>query len=604
MMRSMFAGVSGLKAHQVRMDIIGNNIANVNTAGYKSSRATFQDMLSQTMRPATAPTDTRGGSNPQQVGLGVQLGSIDVKHTQGNTQSTGYITDLAIEGEGFFVLGQGENRQYTRAGIFGLDNGTEGNLVSLVNGERVLGYVANQDGVIDPNSSLEPLYISASETITPRATNTVFFAGNLDNRLSAGTSVDRTVQVFDSHGREQTIVVNLEKLSGDNAWRWDADWLLVSDTFPSLNNEIENNGEYLVYGDSGSGFEMRDLTGSIVAKSGDGRMWTSRRTDDTDPSQPFTGPNFEFETPLAPGFEVRAVTDKGSIFLTSSMSLKRQFSFQTNTPVSGTPAPDFSSTLFETDSFYKVYQDNEGRFQLTDSKGVSVATSSDGTSWKAIPATPSDPEVDFDFGMKLAPGSIIKTDSATVLTADVRSYSDSGLADRTIQFNQDGSFSGLLDNKVRLEPALADALDIELDFTDFTEYADAFTAKFMHQNGYTSGALESYAIDQNGVIVGSFSNGLTRNLGQVALARFANAAGLQRSGSTMFVDTPNSGTAQIGAAGVPGFGLISPSSLEMSNVDLSEEFTEMIITQRGFQANSRIITTSDEMLQELVNLKR
>ncbi|NMB19563.1 MAG: flagellar hook-basal body complex protein [Firmicutes bacterium] len=122
MMRSMFAGVSGLKVHQVRMDIIGNNIANVNTAGYKSSRATFQDMLSQTMRPATAPTDTRGGTNPQQIGLGVQLGSIDVKHTQGNTQSTGYITDLAIEGEGFFVLGQGENRQYTRAGMFGLDN--------------------------------------------------------------------------------------------------------------------------------------------------------------------------------------------------------------------------------------------------------------------------------------------------------------------------------------------------------------------------------------------------------------------------------------------------------------------------------------------------
>ncbi|NMB20356.1 MAG: flagellar hook-basal body complex protein, partial [Firmicutes bacterium] len=190
------------------------------------------------------------------------------------------------------------------------------------------------------------------------------------------------------------------------------------------------------------------------------------------------------------------------------------------------------------------------------------------------------------------------------LTADIRSYTDAGFADRRIQFNPDGSFSGVVDNKVRLEPELAYAMDIELDFTEFTEYADTFTAKFMHQNGYTSGALESYAIDQNGVIVGSFSNGLTRALGQVALARFANAAGLQRSGSTMFIDTPNSGTAQIGAAGIPGFGQISPSSLEMSNVDLSEEFTEMIITQRGFQANSRIITTSDEMLQELVNLKR
>ncbi|NLJ74416.1 MAG: flagellar hook-basal body complex protein, partial [Firmicutes bacterium] len=126
----------------------------------------------------------------------------------------------------------------------------------------------------------------------------------------------------------------------------------------------------------------------------------------------------------------------------------------------------------------------------------------------------------------------------------------------------------------------------------------------MSQDGYTNGALESFAIDQNGRIIGSFSNGLTRALGQVALARFANPAGLERTGSTMFGETPNSGDAQIGAAGIPGFGSIAPSSLEMSNVDLSEEFTEMIITQRGFQANSRIITSSDEMLQELVNLKR
>ncbi|MCK9525365.1 MAG: flagellar hook-basal body complex protein, partial [Limnochordia bacterium] len=198
-------------------------------------------------------------------------------------------------------------------------------------------------------------------------------------------------------------------------------------------------------------------------------------------------------------------------------------------------------------------------------------------------------------------GSLYVT-SAKPLTLDIPN------GDRLIQFNSDGSFLKLSgeneENTLKFQPADAEALEVTLSFGDFTQYADTFTGKFMSQNGYYSGALESYAIDQNGVIVGSFSNGLTRALGQVALARFANAAGLQRSGSTMFVDTPNSGEAQIGAAGIPGFGQISPSSLEMSNVDLSEEFTEMIITQRGFQANSRIITTSDEMLQELVNLKR
>ena len=507
MMRSMFAGVSGLKAHQVRMDIIGNNIANVNTAGYKSSRATFQDMLSQTMRPATAPTDTRGGSNPQQVGLGVQLGSIDVKHTQGNTQSTGYITDLAIEGEGFFVLGQGENRQYTRAGIFGLDNGTEGNLVSLVNGERVQGYVANQDGVIDPNSSLEPLYISASETITPRATSTVYFAGNLDNRYPTWQQGDdpmsRTVQVYDSRGREQSIIVDFKQLGG-NQWEWNAEWLLVSEPISMDNGVIANNGEYRVQGNDLYRDDVDQngvVTPVLVASSTDGRVFTINGSSET----------FEFEHKLEHVGEVKAFSDGGSLFLSTRRSL---------------------------------------------------------------------------------------TASATPPVLE---------ADRKIEFNEDGSFLRLSADEahiLKFKPADAEELHVELDFTEFTQYADAFTAKFMHQNGYTSGALESYAIDQNGVIVGSFSNGLTRNLGQVALARFANAAGLQRSGSTMFVDTPNSGTAQIGAAGVPGFGLISPSSLEMSNVDLSEEFTEMIITQRGFQANSRIITTSDEMLQELVNLKR
>lgn len=502
MMRSMFAGVSGLKAHQTRMDIIGNNIANVNSAGYKSSRVTFQDMLSQTVRAATAPSANRGGTNPQQVGLGVTLGSIDVKHTQGNTQPTGYMTDLAIEGDGFFILGQGNNRVYTRAGMFGLDRGTEGNLVSLVNGQRVLGYKADQNGYIDHNSALEPLYISASDTISPRATDTVNFGGNLDNRYSTGESVRRTVQVSDSRGREQTIVVDLKKEDG-NSWEWDASWLLISDSIPTHNNSIVNNGKYTVTGPAGGPYAMEDEDGNTVATSTDGRMWTSRLTSDL-PGDPSTGSTFEFEKALNVGASVNASGSDGYLFLTSEQSLT---------------------------------------------------------------------------------GGI-------------------GVADRSIAFNLDGSYSGVAMNQVKLDPEFADDLEIVLDFSEFTQYADTFTGKFMSQNGYTNGALESFAIDQNGTIIGSFSNGLTRPLGQVALARFANPAGLQRAGSTMFVDTPNSGSAQIGAAGVPGYGAIAPSSLEMSNVDLSEEFTDMIITQRGFQANSRIITSSDEILQELVNLKR
>ena len=271
MMRSMFAGVSGLKTHQVRMDVIGNNIANVNTAGYKASRATFQEMLTQTMRGASAPTDARGGTNPLQVGLGVQLGSIDVRHTQGNTQSTGYVTDLAIEGDGFFILGQGENRVYTRAGIFGLDSGTEGNLVSLVNGMRVLGYKADREGKIDPNSPLEPLYISASETVSPRATEDVYFSGNLDLRLRPGERRDRTVQVYDSRGREHTVVVGLTH-QGDNKWSWDAHWQIVSNTIPLARaGSLEPNEVYSVVKND-DGYKLQGA-GGTVATSTDGVKW-------------------------------------------------------------------------------------------------------------------------------------------------------------------------------------------------------------------------------------------------------------------------------------------------------------------------------------------
>lgn len=501
MMRSMFAGVSGLKAHQTRMDVIGNNIANVNTAGYKSSRATFQDMLSQTIRAATAPTASRGGTNAVQVGLGVTLGSIDVKHTQGNTQSTGHMTDLAIEGDGFFVLGQGEQKQYTRAGIFGLDNGTEGNLVSLVNGMRVMGYKADSTGKIDLNSSIEPLYISTADTISPKATTKVHFAGNLDNRYTTGEKVSRSIQVYDSRGREQTVLVDFEKGDG-NQWTWEASWLLTSNAIPSHNLKMMNNATYKVSEDE---LIDKDTGETVATASVDKRVWIAL-DENGDPTEV----TFEFDKDLDSDSEIVASGSDGVIILTQKIKLEME-------------------------------DDQED----THSGG-------------------------------------------------------------SISFNTDGTFGGVSWSKIRLEPdsTLAEPMNIELDFTSFTHYADTFTGKFMSQDGYTNGALESFAIDQNGRIIGSFSNGLTRALGQVALARFANPAGLERTGSTMFGETPNSGDAQIGAAGIPGFGSIAPSSLEMSNVDLSEEFTEMIITQRGFQANSRIITSSDEMLQELVNLKR
>ncbi|MDI9465397.1 MAG: flagellar hook-basal body complex protein, partial [Bacillota bacterium] len=390
MLRSMFAGVSGLKAHQMRMDVIGNNIANVNTAGYKASRVTFQEMLSQTTRGATAPTANRGGSNPQQVGLGVQLGSIDVKHTQGNTQSTGYITDLAIEGDGFFILAEGEdglNRLYTRAGIFGLDSGgTEGNLVSLVNGMRVMGYRA-ENGIID-YTSLKPLYISGSQTIEARATDQVVFGGNLDSRYTEGTGVRRTVQVYDSLGTEHTIVVDLTKTNEDNTWDWKAYWLVPSTAISADQaGGITPNARYVVHGnqlwkvDPGYEYSENKLPdGEVVASFNDG-VWAVK-----DGSAEFT-----FGTLLANGTFLTAVSDGSSLVLTAELAVGQADS--------------------DTDS------------------------------------------------------------------------------DTRIKFGTNGSFLGPKPEKavISFDPAGAESIRIKLDFTQFTQYADTFTGKFLSQNGHTSG---------------------------------------------------------------------------------------------------------------------
>ena len=405
-MRSLFSGVSALKNHQVRMDVIGNNIANVNTVGFKSSRVTFRDTLSQTLRAASSPQGGRGGVNPMQVGLGMALGSIQTNQTQGSPEMTGRQTDMAIEGNGFFVLSDGPRRFYTRAGLFDVDG--DGSLISSVNGMKVMGWRA-ATGQIDIDQPMEALLIPMGKTINPIATTTIKFGGNLDSRIAAGESVTQTVEVFDSLGDTHSVNLTFTKTdTGSNTWSWTA-----------------SGGSGTVAG--GSGTIMFDTSGNMINA---------------------TGPAFQFTPPGA-------------------------------NPVSITP-----------------------------------------------------------------------------------------------------------------------------DFTGVVQNAAEGTLVFKSQDGYPQGTLVDYSVDDSGVIIGEYSNGLTENLAQIATAVFSNPNGLLRAGDTTFTVSANSGEPEVGQPGSGANGKLTPGALEMSNVDLSQEFTDMIITQRGFQANSRIITTSDEMLQELVNLKR
>ncbi len=420
MMRSLFSGVSGLRAHQARMDVVGNNISNVNTVGYKSSRATFQEVFSETIKGAGNPEGGRGGTNPMQIGLGISLASIDTFHTRGSIERTDNPLDLAIEGNGFFVVSDGTAPKFTRAGNFFRD--TEGNIVNG-NGMKVLGWMADATGAIDTSVTPGAITIPKDLQMAPMATDAITIIGNLDADTANNDTVPFETVVYDNLGRANKLNFVLQK-TGANAWQ---------------------------------------------------------------------------------------ISDDGT---------------------------------------------NANRVLVTPPGGTAVSITI------TTPPTITYLNGQLNIGGGATPTFTIPNNGAEV------------------------------------------PVDIVVDISQITQYAAESGIDPLSVNGYPVGDLEEFNFDASGVATGVFTNGQSMVLGRIALANFNNPAGLQKIGSNLYLQTPNSGEPSIGICGDNGRGVISPGSLEMSNVDISKEFTDMIITQRGFQANSRIITTSDEMLQELVNLKR
>ncbi|WP_288521489.1 flagellar hook protein FlgE [uncultured Brachyspira sp.] len=440
MMRSLFAGVSGLQNHQTRMDVVGNNIANVNTYGFKRGRVTFKDMISQSISGAAKPQEDRGGINPQQVGLGMMVATIDTIHTQGALQVTGVNTDLAIQGEGFFIEKRGNNSFYTRNGAFSLDK--NGYLVNPSNGYKVQGWNSqmNETGemIINTAAGIEDLIIPVGSKDPARATENTKFFCNLQKNSDYHQS---DITVYDSTGIPRQLRATFNRTDIN---RWD---MVI---------------------------EIPDATeGSISVSAGD-------------PVQ--GGGNNTFQLVFNDAGSLISVSDGGQ------------------TQEEGVLMPNVSFT----------YQGTEGEVEQT---------------------------------IYLTLGEV-------------------------------GLFNGI------------------------TQFESPSTTKAIEQDGYTMGMLEGFSIDDSGQITGVFTNGNRKTLGQVALAKFNNAGGLEKAGDTLFVESNNSGAANIGPAAVEGRGSIKAGTLEMSNVDLSEQFTDMIVTQRGFQSNARTITTADQMLQEVIALKR
>ena len=458
MMRSMYSAVSGLRVHQTKMDVIGNNIANINTVGYKRQSVTFQEVFSEVIRGASAPQGGRGGTNPQQIGLGVSVGSINTIHTKGAAQRTDNPEDLMIDGEGFFVVSADpnlENRYYTRAGNFTLDR--DGNLVTA-DGYKVLGYRIDENG--DLTSEVVPIQVMRSETVAPTATSRIEFRGNLNSNVEVGTpdAIHRADTIIkDSLGNSYTVTFRFTKVG-----------------------PTEDNPE---------------------------RVWT---------------------------LSVERITNQ-------STGKFEEFINENDEP---------GGNVIDGNNIVQLVFDENGKL----------------------------------IGIKDASDANVNRVSLNL--------SKLGIKDGT--FGKDGSD----------EILLFDVDNMDEIAKNLTQYANDMDAKPYALDGNTSGKLEGYAIDASGTVVGIFSNGEMKELAQLMLAKFDNPMGLQKMGGNLFIESRNSGEPQYGVAASGGYGTIAPGTLEMSNVDLSMEFTEMITTQRGFQANSRIITASDEMLQELVNLKR
>ncbi len=407
MMRSMFSAVSGLRAHQTMADVIGNNIANVNTTGFKSSRVEFADTLSQLQQAGSLANESTGSVNPTQVGLGVKVAATQLSQTPGAALVTNQTTDVAIEGDGYFVIREDDAQLYTRAGSFRFDS--TGRLVNP-SGALVQGWVRDDSvGGINTNAPLTDIEVPSTQTVPPSPTSLVEYGGNLAvGHLVGDTPAESVIEIVDGQGVEHSVLLSFDKTAADT-------WQMT----------MTNEG------------------GATVA----------------------------------------------------SQTL------------------DF----------------NPGNGSLTNPPGAVAVTFT----------TPNGTDVDFDF-----------------------------------------------------------------DLSQMTQFGATTDPQLVSSDGSPSGTLRGFAIDTSGVVSGVFSNGDTIDLAQIAMASFSNPNGLGAEGNTAFAATLASGQALVGQAATGGRGALAAGLLETSNVDLGLEFTNLIIAQRGFQANSRVITTSDEMIQELVNLSR
>ena len=550
MMRSMYSGVSGLKTHQTKMDVIGNNIANVNTVGFKSSSVTFSEIMYQNLSGASGPNALTGtgGVNAKQIGLGVTTGSTSINITgAGASQTTGGAFDIKLNdtnsATSFFIVSNGSGNQFTRAGSFYIDGA--GNLCMTSTGYNVMGWQVDPTTGDIRKDTVSALRIMSEKNMTsaPEATVNGRCEGVLDKNSTDVTSEAgqaMNLSFYDALGYSYVAKFAIKETNRDTGEYT----VELTDILDSTNKSILDQTKY----DSVTGTYDPDYLGDIFG------------------------------------------------------AVKSQT--KTYTPRAGWTTVDAANNIFEYNATYYRYDAAAGNLvEVADNGGGNYVQVPGGTTKTLAEA----------FGVSPYATGVTMTNG--VVTANVSS------ANYTLKFNpDDGVFdyigaTGQENVFLNLKDALGGNFEnIDIDFTGTKWFDNGGSSTIGMDKGDVDGKtgtgkklgdMIGVFVDTNGKIYGSYDNGNTILLGQIAVAQFANAMGLEKVGDNCYTTTLNSGEFDgIGVDITAGGGTMSTGMLEMSNVDLSSEFTEMITTQRGFQANSRIITVSDTLLEELINLKR
>jgi len=564
---ALYTGVSGLEANQTWLNVIGNNVANSNTTAFKSSLVQFAPQFYQTDTDGSAPSTDSGGTNPDQEGLGTTVASIEKNFTAGAIQATGQSTDMAIDGSGFFVV-KGAGQLYTRDGNFTLNDANQ--LVTSA-GDFVQGYGVDANGNVAPGA-LQNIVVPLGEKDVAKATENATVVGNLDSSgaVATGASI-LTSQDLVSISAPATAPSGTNLLTD-----------LASASSPTT--PAFTAGETITLAGNKGGRSLSPSTFTVTN--------TSTASD--------------FQT-----------------FITQSMGI------DTTVAPPSTTAPPGATMEAGTapDSSHFVITGNTGTanaieiptLSLTASTGASPLTFADGTDAAGFTSNPTGESVHTSFQAYDSLGAPVLVDVTAVLQSKSSAgntwqfYANSAdntagglnLGTGTLTFDNNGNLKSTMGTGITINRSGTGAttpLSINLNFSGMTELSgQQSTATVSTQDGFPAGTLDSFSVGTDGTITGAFSNGQTRTLGQVAVATFTNQEGLVDEGGNNYQASAGSGNAQIGAPTEFGAGAIRGSSLEQSNVDLSTEFTNMIVASTGFSANSKVITTADQLIQELLS---